>query len=70
MIDERVRPIGLRRVRLVMNEGRWDEPKDFPKSRSDAPATLEVNGRRLFARGSNWVNAQVFPAAGSSPRAL
>ena len=61
VIDERVRPIGLRRVRLVMNEGSWDEPKDFPKSRSDAPATLEVNGRRLFARGSNWVNAQVFP---------
>ncbi|MBQ4051589.1 MAG: hypothetical protein IJD13_08150, partial [Oscillospiraceae bacterium] len=37
------------------------EPTRFPKSRSDAPATLEINGRRIFAKGSNWVNAQVFP---------
>lgn len=55
------RTVGFRRSRLVMNEGSWVEPSKFPKSRSDAPATLEINGRRLFAKGSNWVNAQIFP---------
>ena len=55
------RNLGLRRSRMVMNEGSWAQPADFPQSRSDAPATLEINGRRIFAKGSNWVNAQVFP---------
>ena len=55
------RRIGFCRSRLVMNEGSWDYPNEFPKSRSDAPATFEINGQRIFAKGSNWVNAQVFP---------
>ncbi|MBQ5840861.1 MAG: hypothetical protein IIW40_02785 [Clostridia bacterium] len=59
--DVKERPIGFRRVKLVMNAGAWGRPNGFPKSRSDAPITLEVNGRRLFAKGSNWVNTQVFP---------
>ena len=54
------RRLGLRRAKLVMNEGSWAIP-GMPKSRSDAPATLEVNGIRLFAKGSNWVNACIFP---------
>lgn len=57
-VSERI--IGFRRVRLIMNEGSWVLP-GHPKSRSDAPATFEVNGQRLFAKGSNWVNADVFP---------
>lgn len=56
------RNLGLRRSELVMNEGSWDEPKGFPKSRSDAPITLKINGRKIFAKGSNFVNAQIFPA--------
>ena len=59
--DVKTRKIGLRRSKLVMNEGAWKRPSSFPKSRSDAPATLEINGRRIFAKGSNWVNAEVFP---------
>lgn len=55
------RHIGFCRSRLIMNEGSWDMPDAFPKSRSDAPATFEINGQRVFAKGSNWVNAQVFP---------
>lgn len=55
------RRIGFCRSRLVMNEGSWDMPDTFPKSRSDAPATFEINGRRIFAKGSNWVNAGIFP---------
>lgn len=59
--EQMKRKIGFCRSRLVMNEGSWDFPDAFPKSRSDAPATLEINGQRIFAKGSNWVNAQVFP---------
>lgn len=63
VLAETVRRIGFRRSRLVMNEGGWERPRRFPKSRSDAPATLELNGRRIFAKGSNWVNAHIFPGA-------
>ena len=52
--------IGLRRVRLIMNEGGWVEPIGFPKGRSVAPIQLELNGRRVFAKGSNWVNPDIY----------
>ena len=44
-----------------MNEGAWDEPEDFPKGRSVPPAQLELNGRKIFAKGTNWVNPEIFP---------
>ncbi|HEY5376161.1 MAG TPA: hypothetical protein VIK01_20915 [Polyangiaceae bacterium] len=53
--------VGFRRVRLVMHEGAWQGPASFPKSRSEPPITLEVNGRVIFARGSNWVCPEIFP---------
>ena len=59
--EQTSRKIGFCRSKLVMNEGSWDLPDAFPKSRSDAPATFEINGQRIFAKGSNWVNAQIFP---------
>lgn len=52
--------IGLRRVRLIMNEGAWQEPAHFPKGRSVAPIQLELNGRPIFAKGSNWVSPDIF----------
>ncbi|MBQ7917070.1 MAG: hypothetical protein IJ315_09860 [Firmicutes bacterium] len=52
--------IGFRRVRLVMNDGAWDEPSVFPKGRSNPPITIELNGRRIFAKGSNWVTPEIF----------
>ena len=53
--------IGFRTVRLVMNGGGADhEPASFPKSRYPAPITIELNGRRIFAKGSNWVNPDLF----------
>lgn len=61
VLTVRTRTLGMRRSRLVMNENAWNQPADFPKSRSAAPATLEINGLRIFAKGSNWVNAEVFP---------
>lgn len=53
--------IGFRRVKLVMHEGAWAEPSEFPKSRSNPPITLEINGRRIFCKGTNWVNPDIFP---------
>ena len=52
--------MGLRRVKLVMNGGAWESPSEFPKSRSTPPITIELNGRRIFAKGSNWVNPEIF----------
>ncbi len=55
--------VGFRSIRLVMHEGAWDEPanNDFPKPRSNPPTTIEINGRRIFAKGSNWVCPDIFP---------
>lgn len=61
LLDISCGSIGFKRVRLVMNEGAWHEPKSFPKSRSNAPAQIELNGRRIFAKGTNWVAPEVFP---------
>ncbi|MEP7052638.1 MAG: hypothetical protein ABJB12_19880, partial [Pseudomonadota bacterium] len=53
--------VGFRRVRLVMHQDAWKGPAGFPKSRSEPPITVEVNGRVIFARGSNWVCPEIFP---------
>jgi len=52
---------GVRRARLVMAPGQWERPELFPKSRSEPPITMEINGRSIFCRGSNWVNPEIFP---------
>ena len=53
--------VGFRRVRLVMAEGAWERPMGFPVTRNEPPVTVELNGRTLFAKGSNWVSPEVFP---------
>ena len=53
--------VGFRRVKMVMNEGAWIEPVEFPKTRSVAPAQFVVNGVKIFAKGTNWVNPEIFP---------
>ena len=58
--DEREGTFGLRMVSLAMNEGSWAQPREFPKSRSDAPAQLVLNGRRVLAKGSNFVSTEIF----------
>lgn len=60
-VESYSRHIGFRRVRLVMNAGAWNKPEGFPKSRSAAPAQIELNGRRIFAKGTNWVSPEIFP---------
>lgn len=61
VIQEIKQKVGFKRVRLVMNEGTWSEPKGYPMSRSNAPAQFEVNGVNIFAKGTNWVNPEIFP---------
>lgn len=61
LLDQAEGRVGFRRVRMVMNEGAWVEPIRFPKSRSVPPITLEINGRRIFGKGTNWVNPEIFP---------
>jgi len=53
--------IGFRRMRLVMSTPTLSDPVDFPKSRRLPPIQLEINGRRIFCKGTNWVNPEVFP---------
>ncbi|WP_256760494.1 glycoside hydrolase family 2 protein [Cohnella sp. WQ 127256] len=59
--DRKRQAVGFRTVRLVMHPGAWQEPSQFPKSRSNPPIMLEVNGREIFCKGSNWVNPEIFP---------
>lgn len=49
------RHIGFRRIRLVVNEGEWAQPSTPIKTCSRPPMTVEINGRRIFVKGSNWV---------------
>ena len=53
--------IGFRKVELIMNDGAWDYPEFiYPMSRSYCPFQLCINGKKVFAKGSNWVNPEVF----------
>lgn len=54
--------VGFKRVRLLMHEGAWNYPTGSPKTRSNPPMTVELNGRVVFSKGSNWVNPEVFTA--------
>jgi beta-mannosidase len=52
---------GFRKIRLVENRGAVAPGDLFPKSRNEPPFTLEINNIRIFAKGTNWVNPEVFP---------
>ncbi len=57
-ISECLKMTGFRRVKLVMNKDGWE--KGFPKSQGDNPFTLELNGRKIFCKGSNFVSVDIF----------
>lgn len=58
---ERIRrKVGFRRVRLAMFPGAWEEEPGYPKSRNPPPVAVELNGRRIFIKGSNWVPPDIF----------
>ncbi len=60
LIQTKESAVGFRRVKLVLNTGAVDPPT-FPKSRIVPPFQLEINGRQIFCKGTNWVNPEVFP---------
>ncbi|WP_160150045.1 glycoside hydrolase family 2 protein [Parabacteroides sp. Marseille-P3160] len=60
VIEEYGSKIGFRQIKLVMNEGEWDRHIPLPVTRNRAPACLEVNNIRIFAKGTNWVHPEVF----------
>lgn len=60
-LDTRTQRVGFRRVQLIMHEGAWRQPATYPVSRNHPPITVEINGRTIFAKGSNWVNPEIFP---------
>ena len=61
--NEKCGTIGFKKIRLIMNKDAWSHPEYFPKGRSRAPITVELNNRVIFAKGSNWVNPEVFTAS-------
>jgi beta-mannosidase len=61
LIDEKECKIGFRKVRLVMHPDAWKSPKGHPITRSNPPITIEINGRSIFCKGTNWVNPEIFP---------
>lgn len=58
--DKKEGKIGFRKVRMLRNPGTGGDPAGYPMSRYAAPVTIELNGRRIFAKGSNWVNPELF----------
>lgn len=58
---ERSGTVGFRTVKLVRNEGAYEaKMRGYPKSRWPAPFTLMLNGRRVFMKGTNLVNHEIF----------
>ena len=63
VIDRTGGKTGFRKISLEMNPGTWEEIEAFPKTRSRAPITITLNNTPVFAKGSNWVNPEMFPGA-------
>lgn len=57
VLDQRNTRVGLRRVRLVREVDRYGESFE-----------LEVNGRRIYCVGANWIPDDAFPARVSAAR--
>ena len=51
--------LGFRRSRLVPQDYNWWITA-FPFTQALPPITLEINGRQIFAKGSNFVNPDIF----------
>lgn len=52
--------IGFRQIKLVMTDASWSTAPSFPKSRAFPPMNIDLNGRLVFAKGTNWVNPEIF----------
>jgi len=57
-MDVQCKRIGFRRVKLLSNDHFYVGA--FPKSQPTFPITLEVNGQKIFGKGSNYVPNEIF----------
>ncbi len=62
------RRMGFRRSKLILNDGANIFEANFPKGPRSAPMQLEINGVKVFAKGSNWVNTEIFPSLATDAR--
>ena len=60
VLDTHHSRVGFRQVRLVMLETGWNGGSP-PVTQAEPPTTFEINGRRIFAKGSNWAPPEIFP---------
>ena len=60
ILEQQTSKTGFRRIKMIMNEGAWEVGESLPRTRSLAPASIEVNNLRIFAKGTNWVHPEVF----------
>lgn len=67
--DSTERKLGFRRSKLIMNTGAAAAYENtWPRGPLPAPMQLEINGKKVFAKGSNWVNTEIFPALATPER--
>lgn len=56
--DVKTGRVGFRKIKLVNNHDYI--PTSCLKPRNLPPMTISLNGRRIFAKGSNWANPEIF----------
>ncbi|MGN1099358.1 MAG: glycosyl hydrolase 2 galactose-binding domain-containing protein, partial [Christensenellales bacterium] len=59
--DETESSVGLKRIRLVSRPRNWDSVLGA-NTRALPPVTVQVNGKEIFAKGTNWATPAVFPS--------
>lgn len=54
--------VGFRKIRLIMSEGSWEKPTStLPLNLcNESPMQVELNGKPIFTKGTNWVNPEIF----------
>ncbi len=62
------RKIGFRQSKLVLNSVGGIYTTGYPKGPEPAPMQIEINGKKVFAKGSNWVNTEIFPCLATKER--
>ncbi len=62
------RKLGFRRSKLILGGAKGLCTPAFPMGPEAAPMQLEINGKKVFAKGSNWVNTEIFPCLATKER--
>ena len=59
ILHESSRSIGFRSAKLKVNGDDWFDD-GFPATQANFPITMELNGRRIFCKGTNFVPTEIF----------